>query len=107
MTQQKGYVILTEDIHDDATMNEYGSASAASLMEHGAKVLVADEHVEILEGSWHGTRTVVVEFESVDAARRWYHSDSYQSALPLRQAAAACNVVIATGFTLPRAQAES
>jgi uncharacterized protein (DUF1330 family) len=97
----KGYVIITEAIHDPAGMDAYGQASMPSIGEHGARVLVVDEHVEVLEGEWHGTRTVVLEFESVDAARRWYGSDSYQAALPLRQAASDCNVVIVAGFELP------
>jgi len=97
----KGYVIITEAIHDREGMDAYGAASYPSLVEHGAKVLVADEQVELLEGRWHGNRTVVVECESVEAARQWYKSASYQEALPLRLAASDCNAIIASGF-VPR-----
>jgi uncharacterized protein (DUF1330 family) len=97
----KGYVILTEDIHDAAGMAEYANASMPSIIEHDAKVLVVDENVEVLEGRWHGTRTVIVEFESVEAARAWYNSPSYRKAQPLRAAASTCNVVILSGFELP------
>ena len=97
----KGYVILTEDIHDAAGMGEYAAASTPSIIEHGARVLVVDENVEVLEGGWHGTRTVIVEFDSVEAARAWYHSPSYQKAQPLRAAASTCNVAILSGFELP------
>ena len=96
----KGYVILTEDIHDPAGMAEYGAASTAPLVDFGGRVLVVDENVEVLEGEWHGTRTVIVEYSSVEQARKWYESDGYQAVLPLRQAASNSNVVIATGFTL-------
>ena len=92
----KGYVILTEAIHDHDGMDAYGAASMASLVEYGGRVLVVDEDVDVLEGTWHGNRTVVVEYESVDTAREWYESESYRAALPLRQAAADCNVVIAS-----------
>jgi len=97
----KGYVVLTEAIRDPAGMDEYGQASMPSIIEHHAKVLAVDEHVEVLEGEWYGTRTVIVEFDSVDAARQWYRSDTYQAALPLRQAASDCNVAIVAGFELP------
>jgi uncharacterized protein (DUF1330 family) len=96
----KGYVILTEDIHDEAGMNAYGAASHPSLTEHHARILAVDTAVQVLEGTWHGTRTVVVEFPSVEAAHGWYASNSYQQALPLRQAAAACNVALVSGFSL-------
>ena len=94
-------MILTEEIHDRVGMDAYGAASTAPLLEHGGRVLVVDEDVDVLEGAWHGTRTVVVEFESVEKAREWYESPSYQAALPLRHAASQCNVVIAAGFELP------
>jgi uncharacterized protein (DUF1330 family) len=98
----KGYVILTEAIHDQTGMDAYGEASRAALVEFGGRVLVVDDKVEVLEGEWHGTRTVIVEYDSVEKARQWYESASYQEALPLRQAAATCNVVIASGW-VPRA----
>lgn len=98
----KAYVIITEAIHDPETMAEYSKASAPSLAEHGAKVLSVDTRPRILEGSWHGDRTVMLEFESVEAARAWYDSEDYQAALPIRQAAAASNAVVLSGFEMPR-----
>ena len=47
---------------------------------------------------WHGTQTVLLEFESVDAAREWYNSDAYQEAAKLRQGAAECNGAILHGL---------
>lgn len=38
----KGYVILTEDIHDRAGMDAYGAASTAPLVEFGGRVLVVN-----------------------------------------------------------------
>ena len=64
----------------------------------GATILAVDTEPEVLEGDWHGDQTVLLEFESVDAAREWYDSDAYQEAAKLRQAAADCNGVILSGF---------
>jgi uncharacterized protein (DUF1330 family) len=64
----------------------------------GATVLGFGPAVETLEGQWHGTQTVLLEFESVEAAKQWYHSDEYQAAAKLRQAAADCNGAIISGF---------
>jgi uncharacterized protein (DUF1330 family) len=93
----KGYVIVTEAIHDPAGMRAYGQAVGASLAEGGATLLVADSKPQVLEGEWHGNQTVVLEFESVEAARAWYDSDSYGAAMPLRHAAADSNFVIVSG----------
>lgn len=95
----KGYVILTEAIKDPEGMKAYGRAARAAMA--GVGILAVDTKPQVVEGSWHGDQTVVLEFESVDAARAWYESEAYQKAAKLRQAAADCNAVIITGFETP------
>lgn len=97
----KGYVIVTEEIHDRELMGEYEKASTAALLAYEGKVLAVDEKVDVLEGVWHGTRTVIVEYASVEQARAWYESSEYAPALPLRHRAATCNAVIVHGWESP------
>lgn len=97
--QSKGYVILTEAIHDPEGMKAYAQAAGAAMA--GVNILVADTAPQVIEGSWHGDQTIVLEFESVDAARAWYESEGYQNAAKLRHAAADCNAVIVSGFAMP------
>lgn len=97
----KGYVIVTESINDPAGLEAYMRAAAPSMIASGAKVLVVDPKPAVLEGDWHGDRTIVLEFESVEAARAWYESAEYQQVMPLRHAAADSNVVIVAGFEMP------
>jgi uncharacterized protein (DUF1330 family) len=92
----KGYVIITEDIKDPAGMAEYGKLASQTMAN--ATVLAFGPPAETLEGQWHGTQTVLLEFESVEAAKEWYYSDAYQEALKLRQDAADSNGVIVSGF---------
>jgi uncharacterized protein (DUF1330 family) len=97
----KGYVIFTEVVHDPAGLVEYSQKAGPAMAGREFKALVvADEH-EVLEGEWPGTRTVVLEFPSVEAARDWYHSPEYQAVAPIRQAAADCQAVIVAGFEPP------
>lgn len=70
---QKGYVILTEHIKDPARMAEYGKLAQQAMV--GATIVSVDQKPQVIEGEWHGSQTVVLEFESVDAARAWYESD--------------------------------
>ncbi|HEY8525325.1 MAG TPA: DUF1330 domain-containing protein [Acidimicrobiales bacterium] len=93
----KAYVILTETIHDPEGMKAYAEKAAAASAP-GMSMLAMDPDVQVLEGEWPEGRTIVLEFESVEAARAWYESDAYQAAVPLRQAAADCNVVIVSGL---------
>ncbi|ORA19243.1 DUF1330 domain-containing protein [Mycobacterium arosiense] len=92
----KGYVILTEAIKDPEGMKAYAQAAGSAMS--GATVLAVDTAPTVVEGDWHGDQTVVLEFESVDAARAWYESEGYQKAAKLRQQAADCNAVILSGF---------
>ncbi len=92
----KGYIVVTEDIKDPEGFQTYMKAVAPT-MNVGIGILSVEPRAEVLEGEWTG-QTIVMEFESVQAARDWYHSDEYQAAAKLRQAAADCNVVILRGL---------
>jgi NAD(P)-dependent dehydrogenase (short-subunit alcohol dehydrogenase family)/uncharacterized protein (DUF1330 family) len=70
-----------------------------SLVEHEAKMLVVDADYEVREGTWEeGSRLAIMEFESPEVARHWYECETAQEAHKLRQAAADCKVIIASGF---------
>jgi uncharacterized protein (DUF1330 family) len=92
----KGYILITEDVHDPAGMAEYAKLAGKAMA--GSTLLSFDQKPEVLEGEWHGSQTVLLEFDSVEAAREWYNSDAYQVAVKLRQAAANCNGVILSGL---------
>lgn len=97
----KGYVILTEQIHDQELMDKYSAASAAAVVESKAKILSVETAPRVLEGEWSCTRTVLLEFESVEAAQAWYDSPTYQSVVHMRHAASDCNLAILGGFDRP------
>lgn len=97
----KGYAIFTEDIHDKAQIDAYAQQAVPGILRAGGKILVVDDAPEQIEGSWHGQRTVVLEFESVEAARNWYTSAEYREIAPLRHAAADNNAVIVAGLEMP------
>lgn len=97
----KGYAIFTEQVNDQVGMSEYDQAAMPSVMAAGAIPLVVGAPADVLEGEWHGTRTVILEFASVEAARDWYHSAEYQAVVSQRQAAATSNVIIIAGFEMP------
>jgi uncharacterized protein (DUF1330 family) len=79
------YFVVQEEIHDPESLLEYGR-QARSAPSPG-KVLAVDDAPEVVEGVWHGGRTVILEFEDEAAFRAWYDSPEYQSAVKLRLAA--------------------
>jgi uncharacterized protein (DUF1330 family) len=94
----KGYVIVTEAIHDPVGLAAYKEGAVPTFAAAGARPIVVDPKPEVLEGEWHGDQTVILEFDSVEAAQGWYHSPEYQAVIGLRHAAASSNFVIVAGF---------
>lgn len=90
----KGYVIVTELIRDPAAYRKYAEQARRTIQQANGRALVSDEHPVVLEGSWHGSKSVILEFDSVEAARAWYESPDYQAIVGLRQASTESNAVI-------------
>ena len=94
----KGYVMFTEEIHDQEALEAYTSAATPIVLAAGAVPVIIGPPQAVVEG---GDVTVLLEFESLEAATDWYHSEEYQAVAPQRQEAASSNVAIFVGFELP------
>ncbi len=67
------------------------------IAKFGGRYLVRGGAVEVLEGEWPVPRLVVLEFETLAAVKRFYHSEAYQEILPLRLANTKGTVVVVDG----------
>jgi len=94
----KAYVILDIDVKDQAGYDEYKKVGAATLGLYGAKPLARGGKTEIMEGDWQPKRVVMLEFENMDSAKKWWNSPEYARAKKLRHAAASTNVVFLEGI---------
>ena len=92
------YLIGQVTIHDRVEYEKYLAGVMNTFAPFDGRPLVAADEVEVLEGTWTATRTVVVEFPSKDHAKRWYESPKYKSIVQHRFKAAASNIVLADGF---------
>ncbi|PYO48367.1 MAG: DUF1330 domain-containing protein [Candidatus Rokuibacteriota bacterium] len=61
------------------------------------RYLVRGGRVERLEGAWNPTRLVVLEFPSMEQARRWYDSDDYGAPKALRMKCAVTDAIFVEG----------
>jgi uncharacterized protein (DUF1330 family) len=77
------YVIVEIEVDDPAAYEEYRPLAAASVARHGGRYIARGGKTETFEGEWSG-RIVVLEFDTLDAAQAWYHSDDYQACVPIR-----------------------
>lgn len=81
------YFIVQGAVFDQDGLAEYGKLAGPSLKDVNVKALAVDNEVETIEGDWHGSRVVVLEFDNEESFRGWYNSPAYQEAVKLRVAA--------------------
>ncbi|HAA66213.1 MAG TPA: DUF1330 domain-containing protein [Acidimicrobiaceae bacterium] len=80
------YFVVQEQVTDVEGLKAYEQAARASSLGSG-RALAVDNSVDVIEGEWHGSRLVILEFDDEEAFREWYESPEYQQALPMRLAA--------------------
>lgn len=93
----KAYAIFTEAVLDQARYEEYIRAAIEPSIRHGVRPLAISDAPEVVEGEWRGPRTIILEFESLEAAHGWYDSPEYQACIPLREGAVEANGVFLQG----------
>jgi uncharacterized protein (DUF1330 family) len=92
------YLIVETDVTDPEQYEHYKAASPGAVAAGGGRFLVRGGEMEVLEGDWSPKRLVVLEFEDLEAAKRFYESDEYQAAKKLREGAAGFNMVAVEGI---------
>lgn len=91
------YVIVETNISDPEQYQKYKDASPRAVAAGGGRFVVRGGELTVLEGDWHPSRLVVLEFEDLAAAERWYESEIYQEAKQLREGAAHLRMVAVQG----------
>ena len=77
-------IVANIAIENPATLGAYQEAARASMKEYGIRLLGKAGPTEMLEGKFDGVITVVLEADSVERAREWHGSPSYQKAIAKR-----------------------
>lgn len=90
-----GYALFDNlEVVDAESLEEYKRRVAPVVEAHGGKYVVLGGEVDVVEGSAPFTFPVLIEFPSVEAARRWYDSEAYRELKALRLRASRSNGVI-------------
>ncbi len=91
------YVIADIDVHDAEAYRPYPPLVDETLGSFGGRFLVRGGEHEVLEGDWQPHRLVVIEFPTIDEARRWYDSEAYAGAMAIRKSASDGNIILVAG----------
>lgn len=92
------YVILDINVKDSIGYKEYQKQGASTLPLYGGKPLARGGKTEVLEGSWHPKRIIMLEFPNIEAARKWWNSPEYSEAKKLRHKSADTNAIFLEGL---------
>ena len=92
-----GYVIVNNEIMDEALHAEFRKRAAATIEAHGGRYLVRGGAAEAIDGEWAPSHIVVIEFDSVERARGWLNSPEFSELREIRARSAESTVVIVQG----------
>ncbi|MCB1407635.1 MAG: DUF1330 domain-containing protein [Rhodobacteraceae bacterium] len=93
----KAYWVAHVDVSDPDVYARYREANAAAFAKYGARFLVRGAPQQQMEGACR-PRTVVIEFDSLQAATECYASPEYQAAKAIRDPISAADMVIVEGY---------
>jgi len=96
------YFIAQYVVKDPKLYREYQAGAGPTIQKAGGEVVAFDAATETVEGTPAGSYTVIVKFESTEAAKAWYRSPEYQAVVGKRLAATQGFAVIAQSMNLGR-----
>ena len=81
------YFIAQYVVKNPQLYREYQAGAGKTIQAAGGELVAFDVAAETIEGKPPGPQTVIVKFESPEAAKAWYHSPEYQAVVGKRIAA--------------------
>ncbi|MGI9322932.1 MAG: DUF1330 domain-containing protein [Pseudomonadales bacterium] len=78
------YYIAQYVVNNLELYQEYAAGAGPTMQQYGAELVSFDVAAETVEGAPPGPQTVVIKFESTEAAKAWYNSPEYQAVVGKR-----------------------
>ena len=94
----KGYLVANIRVTDKEKFQEFSGMAGPAIKKYGGKVLARGPVADRLEGDVDGI-VMMTEFESKDAANKFYFSEEYQAAKAVRDECADTDLMIAEGVS--------
>ena len=88
------YVIADITVNDLERYEEYKRLAPPAIAAYGGKYLARGGKSELLEGNWEPGRVVILEFESIEKAKKFINSPEYSEARALRHKTASSDMIV-------------
>ena len=93
----KGYLVANIRIKDKEKFAVFSGMAGPAINAYGGKVLAKGPDAERHEGRLKGT-VMMIEFDSLNAARKFYLSDEYQAAKAIRDTCSESDLMLIEGL---------
>lgn len=88
------YALSLVEVTDPDTFGDYVRQVHRIVERHGGRYLTVGTVAEVLEGPRGPGSVVLIRFDDLAAARRWYESGDYQAIVSIRRRSARSTVVL-------------
>jgi uncharacterized protein (DUF1330 family) len=88
------YALSLVEVTDPDTFGTYVDAVRPIVERHAGRYLTIGTVADVLEGSPGPGSVVLIRFDDLAAARRWYESDDYQTIVGIRHRSARTTVIL-------------
>ena len=92
----KGYLLANIRVKDSEEFAAFSGMASPVIKAHGGRILAKGPDAERYEGDLTGT-VMMIEFDSLDAARKFYFSDEYQAAKVIRDTCSEADLMLIEG----------
>ena len=94
------FFVAQYEVKNPDLYREYQGGAGPTIAQYGGELVAFDVAAETMEGAAPGPQTVIIKFESADAAKAWYNSDEYQAVVGKRLEATAGFAVLSEAMNV-------
>ena len=93
------YVLAEVEVTNPEGYKGYTAIVGESIQKYGGRFLARGGAAHLLEGDWPQRRRVIIEFPSMDAARKWWDSPEYAKPKEMRRANSNGRLILLEGIS--------
>jgi uncharacterized protein (DUF1330 family) len=95
------YAIAQLTITDRTTYQRYQDRFMSVFQRYKGRLLAADEHPLVFEGTWDREKLVLISFPDEPSFREWAESSAYQEIARDRKAGSSAVILLVKGLPAP------
>ncbi len=92
------YIVMRIQVSDPSKLKSYQEVAPSIIEKYNGKLKVRGGEVVSLEGPNEERRIVMVEFPSIEDAKKFYYSEEYENAIKLRSDIADFEMIAVDGI---------